>query len=174
MQPTQFVLFTISAIVGSAVLYRDFENTDVHQVVNFLFGCLTTFAGVFLLTRRREDSSAAGSRQQVDEPSETERLLATPTAARVTPIQASVRPVGSPPMEAILSRSAGTAGLRTPRLGISAGHYLLLADTPPPLNLSASHKPTSSYGSFHDLPFSTTDDDRPRRRKTNPDRISQA
>lgn len=26
--PTQFVLFTISAIAGSAVIYRDFDNDD--------------------------------------------------------------------------------------------------------------------------------------------------
>ncbi len=51
--PTQFVLFTISAIVGSAVLYRDFEDVDAHRLINFLFGCLTTFGGVFLLTRSK-------------------------------------------------------------------------------------------------------------------------
>lgn len=55
--PTQFVFFTISAIVGSAILYRDFENMDAHRLINFLFGCLTTFAGVFVLTWRREDQS---------------------------------------------------------------------------------------------------------------------
>ncbi|PWZ01560.1 DUF803-domain-containing protein [Testicularia cyperi] len=54
--PTQFVLFTISAIVGSAILYRDFENMDAHRLVNFLFGCLTTFAGVFALTWRNGSS----------------------------------------------------------------------------------------------------------------------
>lgn len=53
--PTQFVFFTISAIVGSAILYRDFENMDAHRLVNFLFGCLTTFGGVFVLTWRKEE-----------------------------------------------------------------------------------------------------------------------
>ncbi|CBQ71043.1 conserved hypothetical protein [Sporisorium reilianum SRZ2] len=53
--PTQFVFFTISAIVGSAILYRDFENMDAHRLINFLFGCLTTFAGVFVLTWRNGD-----------------------------------------------------------------------------------------------------------------------
>uniref|UniRef100_V5E6D6 DUF803-domain-containing protein n=1 Tax=Kalmanozyma brasiliensis (strain GHG001) TaxID=1365824 RepID=V5E6D6_KALBG len=33
--PTQFVFFTISAIVGSAILYRDFENMDAHRLINF-------------------------------------------------------------------------------------------------------------------------------------------
>lgn len=54
--PTQFVFFTISAIVGSAILYRDFENMDAHRLVNFLFGCLTTFGGVFVLTWRSNGS----------------------------------------------------------------------------------------------------------------------
>ncbi|KAE8270102.1 hypothetical protein A4X09_0g2221 [Tilletia walkeri] len=53
--PTMFTLFTIMAIVGSAVLYRDFEDMDAHRLINFLFGCGTTFAGVFLLTRRHDD-----------------------------------------------------------------------------------------------------------------------
>jgi hypothetical protein len=33
--PTQFVCFTISAVIGSAVLYRDFENVDFDQLLNF-------------------------------------------------------------------------------------------------------------------------------------------
>lgn len=32
--PTQFVLFTISAIVGSAVLYHDFDNLEPHQMLS--------------------------------------------------------------------------------------------------------------------------------------------
>lgn len=48
--PTQFVLFNLSAIIGSAVLYGDFRRATLHQVVTFLYGCLATFAGVFMLT----------------------------------------------------------------------------------------------------------------------------
>lgn len=70
LQPTQFVLFTISAIVGSAVLYRDFADMDAHRLVNFLFGCLTTFAGVFTLTRdkyRGENEEGGPGRQTRNE-----------------------------------------------------------------------------------------------------------
>ena len=49
--PTQFVLFNLSAIVGSAVLYGDFRKATLHQMVTFVYGCGTTFAGVYLLTR---------------------------------------------------------------------------------------------------------------------------
>lgn len=31
--PTQFVLFTISAIIGSAVIYRDFDDDDVEHLL---------------------------------------------------------------------------------------------------------------------------------------------
>jgi len=55
--PVQFVLFTLSVIIGSAVLYRDFERTDVDHVLKFIFGCLLTFSGVYLITsgRKHED-----------------------------------------------------------------------------------------------------------------------
>lgn len=48
--PTQFVLFNLSAIVGSAVLYGDFRSMTLHQLVTFGYGCGATFAGVFILT----------------------------------------------------------------------------------------------------------------------------
>lgn len=34
--PTQFVLFTISAITGSAVLYHDFENMDTQKMTRYV------------------------------------------------------------------------------------------------------------------------------------------
>lgn len=47
--PIQFVLFTLSAIVGSAILYGDFKHVQFHQFVTFLYGCLATFLGVFII-----------------------------------------------------------------------------------------------------------------------------
>lgn len=49
MVPTQFVLFTLSAIIGSAILYGDFEKATFHQTVAFLYGVATTFVGVFVI-----------------------------------------------------------------------------------------------------------------------------
>ena len=72
MVPTQFVSFTISAIIGSAILYRDFEDVSASVVVQFcqfyvnyrvalrdtdtyscvpVGGCCFVFAGVAILTR---------------------------------------------------------------------------------------------------------------------------
>ena len=55
--PTQFVLFTISVIVGSAVLYRDFESATADRVGKFIAGCFLTFLGVYLITSGRKDKS---------------------------------------------------------------------------------------------------------------------
>ncbi|EPQ59360.1 DUF803-domain-containing protein [Gloeophyllum trabeum ATCC 11539] len=47
--PIQFVLFNLSAIVGSAILYGDFRRATFHEMVTFLYGCAATFAGVFII-----------------------------------------------------------------------------------------------------------------------------
>ncbi|KIX94240.1 uncharacterized protein Z520_09950 [Fonsecaea multimorphosa CBS 102226] len=57
--PTQFVLFTLSVIIGSAVLYRDFEHTTLDQAIKFVIGCLLTFFGVYLITSQRHEIGEA-------------------------------------------------------------------------------------------------------------------
>lgn len=51
--PTQFVLFTLSVIIGSAVLYRDFEKKTAEDAIKFVAGCALTFSGVWLITSGR-------------------------------------------------------------------------------------------------------------------------
>ncbi len=58
--PTQFVLFTISVIIGSAILYRDFESATVDRVAKFIGGCLLTFLGVYLITSGRAKAGDDG------------------------------------------------------------------------------------------------------------------
>ncbi|KAG9199337.1 hypothetical protein G6514_008593 [Epicoccum nigrum] len=57
--PVQFVMFTLSVILGSAILYRDFERTSGDDAGKFIGGCALTFSGVWLITsgrpRRDED-----------------------------------------------------------------------------------------------------------------------
>jgi len=74
--PTQFVLFTISVILGSAVLYRDFERQTRADAIKFVAGCALTFFGVWLITSGRkndkddddeEDSLAEDAIDLVDE-----------------------------------------------------------------------------------------------------------
>ncbi|KAF8351281.1 magnesium transporter NIPA-domain-containing protein [Amanita rubescens] len=64
--PTQFVLFTLSAIIGSAILYGDFEKATFHQTVAFLYGVATTFVGVFVIAwapnnRENDEESVNGT-----------------------------------------------------------------------------------------------------------------
>ncbi|KAL6244515.1 hypothetical protein RBB50_008757 [Rhinocladiella similis] len=71
--PTQFVLFTLSVIIGSAVLYRDFEHTTTQQAIKFIIGCLLTFFGVYLITSRREAYDS--SEEQLQDDDETIQLI---------------------------------------------------------------------------------------------------
>jgi hypothetical protein len=98
--PTQFVLFNLSAIVGSAILFGDFARALFHQIVTFLYGCAATFAGVFVIAwtpgppPRAEDAEGAaptvgGGRDAAHEgaahdkrPAPRRRALVMPEAAR--------------------------------------------------------------------------------------------
>jgi hypothetical protein len=60
--PVQFVIFTLSVIIGSAILYRDFERTTTDDAIKFFAGCALTFSGVWLIT-----SGRGKSRQQDEE-----------------------------------------------------------------------------------------------------------
>ncbi|KAF2841629.1 DUF803-domain-containing protein [Patellaria atrata CBS 101060] len=51
--PTQFVMFTLSVIIGSAILYRDFYKMPAEDAVKFVAGCGLTFSGVWLITSAR-------------------------------------------------------------------------------------------------------------------------
>ncbi|KAJ2969741.1 hypothetical protein NUW58_g9908 [Xylaria curta] len=68
--PIQFVLFTLSVIIGSAILYRDFERTTAEQAAKFVGGCLLTFFGVFLITSgrvRQDDDDRLSDDENVEE-----------------------------------------------------------------------------------------------------------
>ena len=58
--PVQFVLFTISVIVGSAILYRDFKSATGDRIGKFIGGCLLTFLGVYLITSGRTQAHGEG------------------------------------------------------------------------------------------------------------------
>ncbi|XXH04916.1 hypothetical protein Hte_011338 [Hypoxylon texense] len=68
--PIQFVLFTLSVIIGSAILYRDFERTTAQQAAKFVGGCLLTFFGVFLITSgrpRHDDEDQLSDDENIEE-----------------------------------------------------------------------------------------------------------
>ncbi|RMZ73285.1 DUF803 domain membrane [Pyrenophora seminiperda CCB06] len=69
--PVQFVLFTLSVIGGSAVLYRDFERTSAEDAGKFVGGCALTFFGVWLITsgrpERDEDEDGEDSEPELED-----------------------------------------------------------------------------------------------------------
>lgn len=70
--PVQFVMFTIFVILGSAILYRDFEKATPRHIAQFVGGCALTFLGVWCITsgRTRNDDQRRDSREADDEQGE--------------------------------------------------------------------------------------------------------
>ncbi|KAL9052251.1 MAG: hypothetical protein Q9162_005508 [Coniocarpon cinnabarinum] len=80
--PTQFVMFTIFVIVGSVVLYRDFESATAEQGGKFVGGCGLTFLGVWLLTSGRRDDGNGEDDYKLDE----ERRISLIDAEQTPPV----------------------------------------------------------------------------------------
>uniref|UniRef100_A0A8C5GFJ1 NIPA-like protein 2 n=1 Tax=Gouania willdenowi TaxID=441366 RepID=A0A8C5GFJ1_GOUWI len=51
--PINFVFFTASAILAGIVFYQEFEGLAILNIFMFLFGCLLSFLGVFLIAWNR-------------------------------------------------------------------------------------------------------------------------
>ncbi|KAM0804858.1 magnesium transporter NIPA-domain-containing protein, partial [Usnea florida] len=73
--PVQFVLFTISVIIGSAVLYRDFQAADASRIGKFFGGCALTFLGVYLITSGRAGNDSEGDTDDYDNEENTIGLV---------------------------------------------------------------------------------------------------
>ncbi|KAI0347448.1 DUF803-domain-containing protein [Trametopsis cervina] len=76
--PTQFVMFNLSAIVGSAILYGDFKRASFHQIVTFLYGCAATFAGVFIIAWAPFSKDGAEAEDSAGPPVDEDLEAATP------------------------------------------------------------------------------------------------
>lgn len=126
--PTQFVLFTLSVIIGSAILYRDFESTTASQAGKFVGGCFMTFLGVYLITSGRDRGEDEYSEEGDEEeamcllqeeryrdslevsPSGPDRRIDKPGRTTTGQQDLSHSPRGS-----LLSVDDNEDGLRTPR-----------------------------------------------------------
>mmetsp|Transcript_39526 Transcript_39526/g.103688 ORF Transcript_39526/g.103688 Transcript_39526/m.103688 type:complete len:171 (+) Transcript_39526:1-513(+) len=102
--PVYYVLFTLSTLVGSNILYKDFEDEDAGSLALFCGGCLFTFGGVKLLTSRptvaytvaKQDASPAVSPPEPAEERDyylvegaRERLLSLPRSTIAAPSRGS-------------------------------------------------------------------------------------
>ncbi|KAG8441793.1 hypothetical protein GDO86_010827 [Hymenochirus boettgeri] len=54
--PINFVFFTTSAILAGVVFYQEFSGASVFNILMFIFGCVLSFFGVFLISRNQHKS----------------------------------------------------------------------------------------------------------------------
>lgn len=162
--PTQFVMFTISVIVGSAVLYRDFERQKPEDGVKFGSGCALTFFGVWCITSGRskdtddhedmsEDEESVGDEERVmSEIHEGDEMRQSSLAAESSN--------GAPPIRRYHTADVGSLPeslVRIPTLNVPAedapGATQDVDTRPltdqvhhmPPANASAVHVESSDY-----------------------------
>ncbi|XP_067830973.1 NIPA-like protein 2 [Heptranchias perlo] len=56
--PINFVFFTTSAIIAGVIFYQEFHGAAILNVFMFLFGCMLSFLGVFLIAKNREKQTS--------------------------------------------------------------------------------------------------------------------
>lgn len=142
--PTQFVLFTISTITGSAILYRDFEEISLQRGLLFGMGCLLTYCGVYMIMTGTRVDGAAGSGPGDDE---SEALICRAESSANAPAD-----VPSEVLNIATSSAAPSVGLRPSRsraiLVSPANHVtgtlllngLIHAQPPAPANVEPSSR----------------------------------
>ncbi|KAK6430595.1 hypothetical protein LTR95_013250 [Oleoguttula sp. CCFEE 5521] len=137
--PTQFVLFTISVIVGSSILYRDFERRDTSDAGKFIGGCLLTFIGVWAITSGRSSQDSENDAEAAENASPPEvRERSTNPALLITPsqLESPIAPHLTPAtLSAIHPRSATDGTPSMPQL-----HATTSAPSVPQLRPSTPHK----------------------------------
>ncbi|XP_069709233.1 NIPA-like protein 2 [Phaenicophaeus curvirostris] len=53
--PLNFVFFTTCAIISGVIFYQEFQSAALLNVFMFLFGCLLSFLGVFVIARYKKE-----------------------------------------------------------------------------------------------------------------------
>ncbi|KAL5121633.1 hypothetical protein ACEQ8H_000319 [Pleosporales sp. CAS-2024a] len=144
--PVQFVLFTLSVILGSAVLYRDFERKSGDDAGKFVGGCALTFLGVWFITTgrpRRHDDDEDEAREP--EPEDAINLLAEPyhhdvdTTPETPRRPSTIRPSTPPTTIRYHDLSTHPSRPSTPQIAITAAGIPKLAMDPPNPWASDSH-----------------------------------
>ncbi|KAG6832949.1 hypothetical protein H0H92_004833 [Tricholoma furcatifolium] len=129
--PVQFVLFTLSAIIGSAILYGDFQRAKFHQIVTFLYGCAATFVGVFIIAWAPNSEDVSDDTGNVHNPH-------TDNSSQNDPPHLGLGTLGRRSRATLVMPSGArdTPMIRNQRsnvslLGLSPAQHLLLVHTPP-------------------------------------------
>ncbi|KAF8138656.1 magnesium transporter NIPA-domain-containing protein [Boletus edulis] len=118
--PTQFVFFTLSAVVGSAVLYGDFRRASFHEMLTFLYGCAATFAGVFVIASGPNGNTSESVHDEERRSMGLDRFVA-PNQAAQTPPRVGARDIP------VLRHKQSAMSL----VGYTPVQSILLVDTPP-------------------------------------------
>ncbi|GAA5876915.1 hypothetical protein JCM1840_002702 [Sporobolomyces johnsonii] len=116
--PTQYMTFALSSIIGSAILYRDFEGVPLPSFINFCFGCFISAGGVYLLTRDPEPSPS---------PNPPAAVAPSPTASHHP--SSLAKPPALPAHGGLLP-IAVQPPLRARKLSVTLGGGYLLASSP--------------------------------------------
>ncbi|KAI8065925.1 magnesium transporter NIPA-domain-containing protein [Gongronella butleri] len=101
--PTQFVLFTVSAIIGSAVIYHDFDDMGLNQMSRFMSGCAIEFLGVYLITSKRHKKIGAialeSDKNERVPHNDTAIYITTPPRSSHEEEQDELEPLVQPPQQ---------------------------------------------------------------------------
>ncbi|KAK0231079.1 magnesium transporter NIPA-domain-containing protein [Armillaria fumosa] len=124
--PTQFVLFNLSAIVGSAILYGDFQKASFHQILTFLYGCSATFAGVYTIARSPSGNNTSDQSEERAQVEDAQSGNAPEDARSPRPRRATL----------VLPSPRDTPNLRHRRstvnlIGLTSAQHILLVHSPP-------------------------------------------
>lgn len=93
--PCQFCTFTISTIVGSAILYRDFEKMDTRSITGFILGCLLTFLGVWITSYKKGSSGVDLNESPINAVQRIKRTISTAFSEQ-TPLLDEITPGSRP------------------------------------------------------------------------------
>lgn len=123
--PTQFVLFTISVILGSAILYRDFETVTPERMIKFTTGCALTFWGVWLISSRRTGKQWDDEYPDDDDlPADIEAAYGGTATASIDlgknnrALQSPASPVSTPPLRQQSQRPPIVRGISASSIAI--------------------------------------------------------
>lgn len=126
--PSQFVLFTISTIVGSSILYHDLARLGVARTLAFLAGCVCTCLGVYVLTLDVSSSSSPAAPHA----GPTVVVSSEEYAPRASPLDVPHPPRPSTRVlcHARTQSDSHPIAMPTAMLGISPGRHLLSVSAP--------------------------------------------
>lgn len=149
------MLFNLSAILGSAILYGDFKEASFHQLVTFIYGCAATFGGVYLIAMYspQEEDLTVSDPESATVPSTPEVRLGTVGRRnkRLTKLDVARSPSlrRKPSTSSLVGFSPAQVGKPPPEHALGADwpyNSAYLSFTHPWMTTTSSRTPTLEYG----------------------------